>query len=114
MQSGVMDRALRVLLQRHDLVVVDTPPIPYVADAVSLLGSVDGVIVVASMSSTKGPEAARLRDQLATFDAPVLGVVANRGSAVRGYTYAPTTTRPAKGNGDGAPFELSAWPPRSD
>jgi Mrp family chromosome partitioning ATPase/capsular polysaccharide biosynthesis protein len=84
MQSGVMDRALRVLLQRHDLVVVDTPPIPYVADAVSLLGSVDGVIVVASMSSTKGPEAARLRDQLATFDAPVLGVVANRGSAVRG------------------------------
>jgi polysaccharide biosynthesis transport protein len=114
MQSGVMDRALRVLLQRHDLVVVDTPPIPYVADAVSLLGSVDGVIVVASMSSTKGPEAARLRDQLATFDAPVLGVVANRGSAVRGYSYAPTTSRPAKGNGDGAAFELSAWPPRSD
>jgi Mrp family chromosome partitioning ATPase len=114
MQSGVMDRALRVLLQRHDLVVVDTPPIPYVADAVSLLGSVDGVIVVASMSSTKGPEAARLRDQLATFDAPVLGVVANRGSAVRGYTYAPTNSRPAKGNGDGAGFELSAWPPRSD
>ena len=56
--------------QRHDLVVVDTPPIPYVADAVSLLGSVDGVIVVASMSSTKGPEAARLRDQLADLRRP--------------------------------------------
>ncbi len=90
MQSGVMDRTLRALMQRHDLVVLDTPPIPYVADAVSLLPSVDGVLVVASMSSTKGPEAARLRDQLASFDAPVLGVVANRGSAVAGYSYAPT------------------------
>jgi polysaccharide biosynthesis transport protein len=112
MQSGVMDRALNALLQRHDLVVLDTPPIPYVADAVSLLPSVDGVIVVASMSSTKGPEAARLRDQLATFDAPVLGVVANRGSAVSGYTYAPTTARSENGSPleDGL-FQPSGRPP---
>jgi capsular exopolysaccharide synthesis family protein len=115
MQSGVMDRVLKVLQQRHDLVVVDTPPIPYVADAVSLLRSVDGVVVVASMSSTKGPEAARLRDQLATFDAPVLGVVANRGSAARGYSYGPTTARPENGSGDGSAFEpAGAWPPRVD
>jgi succinoglycan biosynthesis transport protein ExoP len=114
-QSGVMDRVMRVLLQRHDMVVVDTPPIPYVADAVSLLGSVDGVVVVASMSSTKGPEAARLRDQLATFDAPVLGVVANRGSAVRGYSYAPTTApaAPRAGNGETTELDLSGFPPRS-
>jgi Mrp family chromosome partitioning ATPase len=79
---------------------------------VSLLPSVDGVIVVASMSSTKGPEAARLRDQLATFDAPVLGVVANRGSAVSGYTYAPTTSRSENGSPleDGL-FQPSGRPP---
>lgn len=90
MQSGVMDRVLEVLRQRSDLVVLDTPPIPYVADAVSLLRRVDGVIVTASVSSTKGPEAARLRDQLATFDARILGVVANGGSAGAGYAYSPT------------------------
>ena len=116
LQSGVMDRVMRVLLQRFDMVVVDTPPIPYVADAVSLLGSVEGVVVVASMSSTKGPEAARLRDQLATFDARVLGVVANRGSAVRGYSYAPSTSpaaapRPAPAETD--EVDLAGFPPRS-
>jgi polysaccharide biosynthesis transport protein len=90
MQSGVMDRVLEVLAAENDLVLIDTPPIPYVADAVSLLQRVDGVIVVASVNSTKGPEAARLRDQLATFDARILGVVANGGSAVGGYAYTPS------------------------
>jgi polysaccharide biosynthesis transport protein len=110
MQSGVMDRMLEVLAQRNDLVVLDTPPIPYVADAVSLLRRVDGVIITASVSSTKGPEAARLRDQLETFDARILGVVANGGSAVGGYAYSPVAMRqgPASGgngqraNGAGA------------
>ena len=58
MQSGVMDRMLEILAQRNDLVMLDTPPIPYVADAVALLRRVDGVIITASVSSTKGPEAA--------------------------------------------------------
>jgi Mrp family chromosome partitioning ATPase/capsular polysaccharide biosynthesis protein len=112
MQSGVMDRTLRALMQRHDLVVLDTPPIPYVADAVSLLPSVDGVLVVASMSSTKGPEAARLRDQLATFEAPVLGVVANRGSAVAGYSYAPTVSpRADNGNRGDTVLQPASRPP---
>ena len=95
MQSGVMDRLLEVLAQRNDLVVLDTPPIPYVADAVSLLRRVDGVIITASVNSTKGPEAARLRDQLKTFDARILGVVANGGSAVGGYAYSPLAMRPS-------------------
>ncbi len=93
LQSGVMDRTLEILTQRNDLVVLDTPPIPHVADAVSLLRRVDGVIITASVSSTKGPEAARLRDQLETFDARILGVVANGGSAVGGYAYSPSAMR---------------------
>jgi capsular exopolysaccharide synthesis family protein len=101
MQSGVMDRMLEILAQRNDLVVLDTPPIPYVADAVSLLRRVDGVIITASVSSTKSPEAARLRDQLQTFDTRILGVVANGGSAVGGYAYSPVAARqgPVAGGG---------------
>jgi polysaccharide biosynthesis transport protein len=91
MQSSMMARVLDVVARDHDLMIVDTPPIPHVADAISLLRHVDGVVVVASVNSTRGPEAARLRDQLQGMDATVLGVVANGGSALSGYAaYAPS------------------------
>jgi succinoglycan biosynthesis transport protein ExoP len=103
MQSDAMGRLLDVLKQHHDLVVVDTPPIPHVADAISLLRHVDGVLVAASVNSTRGPEARRLRDQLASLDAHVLGVVANGGTPVSGYGYAPAPpdggAQAAEGNG---------------
>jgi succinoglycan biosynthesis transport protein ExoP len=105
MQSSVMVRILDVLRKDHDIVVIDTPPIPHVADAISLLRHVDGVLVTASVNSTRGPEAGRLRDQLEALDAKVLGVVANGGSALSGYAAyareAAATT--AASNGDGHP-----------
>jgi capsular exopolysaccharide synthesis family protein len=103
MQSSVMVRVLEVLRKDHDLVVIDTPPLPHVADAISLLRHVDGVLVVASVNSTRGPEAIRLRDQLQGLDANVLGVVANGGSALSGYAaYARATAdTTAAGNGNG-------------
>ncbi len=91
MQSARMDRVLNVLKLNHDLVVLDTPPIPYVADAFPLLRRVDGVVVTASVRSIGGPEAARLRDQLESLDARILGVVANGESPASGYSYAPAT-----------------------
>jgi tyrosine-protein kinase len=102
MQSSVMGRILDQLQRDHDLVVVDTPPIPHVADAISLLRQVDGVLITASVNSTRGPDASRLRDQLTGLDANVLGVVANGGSAISGYAaYARATaaTTAAAGNG---------------
>ncbi len=107
MQSSVMARVLEVLRKDHDLVVIDTPPIPHVADGISLLRHVDGVLVTASVNSTRGPEAGRLRDQLQGLDANVLGVVANGGSPLSGYAaYAratAATTAASGGNGDGRP-----------
>jgi succinoglycan biosynthesis transport protein ExoP len=123
MQSDAMGRLLDVLKQHHDLVVVDTPPIPHVADAISLLRHVDGVLVAASVNSTRGPEARRLRDQLYSLDAHVLGVVANHGTTVSGYGYAPAIQEAqpsAEGNGR-PPQQASpggetpaAGPPRVD
>lgn len=105
MQSPAMARLLEVLKQHHDLVVLDTPPIPHVADTISLLRRVDGVLVTASVNSTRGPEARRLRDQLQTLDARILGVVANGGSAATGYAYAPARRQaPSRaGAADGSP-----------
>ena len=121
MQSSVMARVLEVLRKDHDLVVIDTPPLPHVSDAISLLRHVDGVLITASVNSTRGPEATRLRDQLQGLDANVLGVVANGGSAMSGYAaYArATTATTASANGGdgnlGTPMDVRdpADPPRT-
>jgi Mrp family chromosome partitioning ATPase len=100
---------LEVLSRDHDFVVIDTPPIPHVADTISLLRRVDGVIVTASVNSTRGPEAERLRDQLQVLDARVLGVVANGGSAASGYAYVASTPAASfegtNGGGNGVPAQ---------
>ena len=90
LQSDWIGELLEVLKQRHDFVVVDTPPLPHVADAIGLLRHVEGVLVTASVNSTRGFDARRLRDQLQELDARVLGVVANGGTVEGGYGYAPT------------------------
>jgi succinoglycan biosynthesis transport protein ExoP len=101
-QSPAMASLLEALKQHHDLVVLDTPPIAHVADAISLLRRVDGVLVTASVNSTRGPEARQLRDHLQTLDARILGVVANGGSAATGYAYAPAV-HPVTAHGNGKP-----------
>jgi capsular exopolysaccharide synthesis family protein len=115
MQSSAMARVLDVVRRDHDLVVVDTPPLAHVADAISLLRHVDGVLVSASVNSTRGPEAERLRDQLQALGATVLGVVANGGSAMHGYAYAPPAapgdTRGSNGDSPTDPLDLIGQPP---
>jgi capsular exopolysaccharide synthesis family protein len=93
-QSEQMAALLSSLTLAYDLVIVDTPPIARVSDAISLLGRVDAVIIAASVNSTRGPEAGRLRDQLQAFDASVVGVVANGGSTpTGGYAYVASPAR---------------------
>jgi polysaccharide biosynthesis transport protein len=99
MQSSIMPRVLDALRHDHDLVVIDTPPIPHVADAISLLRQVDGVLITASVNATRGADATRLRDQLEGLDANVLGVVANGGSAISGYAAYARATAAVSSNG---------------
>ena len=51
-QSSVMARVLDVLRREHDLIVIDTPPLPHVSDAISLLPHVDGALITVSVGST--------------------------------------------------------------
>lgn len=92
-QSPAMTRVLELVAR--DLVIIDAPPIPHVADAIALLRHVDGVLVCVWVNSTSGPEAERLRHQLGNLEARVLGVVACGGSAATGYAYTPARTAPA-------------------
>jgi succinoglycan biosynthesis transport protein ExoP len=79
--ANLIDR----LKQNYDLVVIDTPPLRLVADAIPLTKMVDGVIIVSQIGNVTRDEAIHLREQLEHVDAPVLGVVANRVRQQRGY-----------------------------
>jgi Mrp family chromosome partitioning ATPase len=70
----------------YDLVIVDTPPVSVVADAMPIVAKVDGVIVVSWIGASTRDGAHHLRSELESLAAPTLGVVVNRVSAsANGY-----------------------------
>jgi capsular exopolysaccharide synthesis family protein len=87
----IESRAMEAVLERasaaYDLVVIDTPPLTLVADAMPLLTKVDGVIVVGRVGKSRRDAAEQLRKKLESLRAPVLGIVANgvTGPETAGY-----------------------------
>jgi Mrp family chromosome partitioning ATPase/capsular polysaccharide biosynthesis protein len=80
---------------RHDVVLIDSPPVLSVSDAVPLLSSVDGVIVATRLSLTTQVAARQLTEAIKRVPrVNVLGVVANAGDEPRGYY--PYGTQPRK------------------
>lgn len=65
----------------YDWVVVDSPPVLPVADALVLSRHVDGVIVVVDVRATSMETARRACELLRAVGAPLVGVVANRSHA---------------------------------
>ncbi len=84
-ESERMRRLLRQVEQLYDLVVIDTPPTSYVADAIPLMTQVTGVIVVTQLGRSDRDDAESLREQLHNVHAPVLGVVLNGHTAKSVY-----------------------------
>ncbi len=76
--SGVRMRVLlQELVQRFDIVILDTPPVLATADA-RILGSLsDGVVLVVRAGQTERLAAQRAQNQLVQAGARVLGVVLN-------------------------------------
>jgi receptor protein-tyrosine kinase len=92
MESQAMASLLSDAKERYDLVVVDTPPLVLLPDAFPLLRQADGVLIVSRLGANRRDVAARLRETLASVDAPVIGVIANgykrpRGSSAYGSGY---------------------------
>jgi Mrp family chromosome partitioning ATPase/uncharacterized protein involved in exopolysaccharide biosynthesis len=76
--SGVRMRALlHELVQRFDLVILDTPPVLATADARILGGISDGVLLVVRAGQTERVAAQRAQHQLLQAGAKLLGVVLN-------------------------------------
>ena len=73
-----MHALIGMVAQEHDVVLVDTPPLLSVSDALPLLTMVDGVLVVVRVGKTTYPAAQRLRRTVERLHgAEVLGIVAN-------------------------------------
>jgi polysaccharide biosynthesis transport protein len=86
-ESRAMKEVLAELVERYDLVVIDTAPVGVVSDAFPLIREVDGVILVARMMETTNEAARHVREQLENLRAPVLGLVANGVRLRRGGQY---------------------------
>jgi capsular exopolysaccharide synthesis family protein len=73
--------------EHYDRVIIDTPPVSFVADAIPIVNEVTGVVVVVRLGRSHRDAAERLHDQLSNVNAPVLGVVMNGASTRRSSYY---------------------------
>ena len=86
LESEGMADLLEHLTTEYELVVIDTPPISLLADAIPLLRMVNGVLVVGRLNKTTRDDAISLKGELEKLGAPALGVIANRAPS-RGKRY---------------------------
>lgn len=71
-----------------DLVIIDSPPLIPVTDALVLSGRVDGVLLVVGAGQTRRRHLGRAAELLQQTEAPILGAVLNATTAQhRGYGY---------------------------
>lgn len=77
--------------EEYDFVIIDTPPVLVVSDAIPLISVVSGVLAVSGLGVSTRVAAEDLAEQLERLGAPTLGVVANfaehTGRSYEGYGY---------------------------
>lgn len=86
--SDAMTRLLRSAEADYDYVLIDTPPLLPVTDALILASEAGGAIVVARSEMVRRPQLLAALDSLAAGEITVLGLVANdvvRSSSNNGY-----------------------------
>jgi capsular exopolysaccharide synthesis family protein len=90
LSSDAMESLLTQLRSMADYVVIDTPPVLVVSDAMIVAPRVDGVVVVVDADTTTGGAASHTIDQLEQVGGNVIGSVLNRfdPSKARYYSYA--------------------------
>jgi capsular exopolysaccharide synthesis family protein len=97
---------VKAIAEACDLVIIDTPPVLPVADALVVSEMVDACILVALVGSTTRQEVQRAVELLEQVDAPLIGMVMNGGTVEKGYGY-------GYGNADQARSRWSTRRPRT-
>jgi receptor protein-tyrosine kinase/non-specific protein-tyrosine kinase len=87
LQSSRMTDVILELEHMSDYLLIDTPPVLPVSDALTLAPSVDAVILAAKLHFTTRDEIAAVRETLQRAGVRVIGVVAGGVKTGRGYHY---------------------------
>jgi len=77
LSSAAMSRLLEDVKAEFDFVVIDTPPLFPIADALILGHQTDGVVLCVRAGETLRPRAVRAREALLQNQSRILGVVLN-------------------------------------
>jgi capsular exopolysaccharide synthesis family protein len=77
LESRRMRQLLETLQSEFDIVIIDSPPLGLLSDAMTLVNQVSGVVVVAAIGKVGREEIREFANQLARLHANVLGAVAN-------------------------------------
>ena len=91
LESEAMREFLNELKKEYDYVIIDTPPLPALSDALAVATKSDGTVVVCRHRQSNVNEIAKTLNTLTFASAPILGVVVNDYKAERtnryGYYY---------------------------
>jgi Mrp family chromosome partitioning ATPase len=72
-----MEALLKAADEIYDIVIIDTPPIGVVSDAIPLVHQVDGLLVINRMGVSRRDHALSLMKRFRGLNAHILGVVVN-------------------------------------
>jgi polysaccharide biosynthesis transport protein len=84
-ESQRMRELIELAEDRYDFIVIDTPPVLVVSDAIPLIASASGVLAVSGLGVSTRTSAADLAEQLERLGAVTLGLVANFADTGRDY-----------------------------
>jgi capsular exopolysaccharide synthesis family protein len=110
--SKKMIDIINLILEKSDMVIIDTPPILSVTDALALASIVDGVLLVVKPGVTKISMLQTMLEQLHFVGAKVIGVVVNgvdHRNARYGYYYKNYQYKAGKTNNPNTPKRKSGW-----
>lgn len=82
--SEAMSDFLKEISNDFDYIIIDTPPINVVSDALPVIRDSDGVVLVVRTNHTTHPEIQKVLSSLEFIDAKILGFVVNYAPVQRG------------------------------
>jgi polysaccharide biosynthesis transport protein len=86
--SPTVGAMLERLSERADIVLIDSPPLLHVGDAMALSANVDAIVLITRLNVVRRPMLSELRRLLHSSPAATVGFVATGSGAEEGYGYA--------------------------
>jgi succinoglycan biosynthesis transport protein ExoP len=77
LESGRMRQLMDELESQFEIVIVDSPPLPVLSDAITLVRHVSGIIVVSAVGRTTREDLRAVEKQVRLLRGQVLGLIAN-------------------------------------